>query len=182
MFGSVDGGRLSVPVNEQDHLLGNFDAPLLLVEYGDYECSFCLEAYFALNDFLKVVPENTIGYVFRNFPITQVHPHAEEAAEAAEIAADQNKFWPMHRALFEHQVALDPNDLIQYAEELEIEADKFVKQLEAHVKARRVREDFTSGVRSGVNGTPSFFVNESKFPGDVYMLVEALSTALQRGH
>ena len=100
-----------------------------------------------------------VRFVFRNFPLTQSHPHAEHAAEAAEAAAVQEKFWQMHDYLFEHQQALDDAHLVQYAAALNLDKETFVREMTEHVHANRVHEDFLSGVRSGVNGTPTFFIN-----------------------
>jgi protein-disulfide isomerase len=150
--------RLTVPVSQRDHQQGPATAPVTLVEYGDYECPYCGEAYPIVKEIQRRLGDR-LRFVFRNFPLTQSHPHAEHAAEAAEAASAQEKFWQMHDYLFEHQQALDDAHLVHYAVALELDKDRFVREMTAHVYANRVREDFLSGVRSGVNGTPTFFIN-----------------------
>jgi protein-disulfide isomerase len=134
-----------------------------LVEYGDYECPYCGQAYPIVKEVQKRL-KNKLRFVFRNFPITQTHPHAQQAAEAAEAASAQNKFWEMHDYLFEHQNALANVDLEQYAKKIQIgNISTFKSELGQHIYAARVREDFLSGVRSGVNGTPTFFINGIRY-------------------
>jgi protein-disulfide isomerase len=153
------GGDLVLPVSEErDHVQGPAAAPVTLVEYGDYECPYCGAAY----PIVKQVQARLGGqlrFVFRNFPITTSHPHAEQAAEAAEAAAAQDRFWEMHDHLYEHQRRLGDDDLRGYADELGLDVARFSDELAEHAHAARVREDFMSGVRSGVNGTPTFYVN-----------------------
>jgi protein-disulfide isomerase len=155
------------------------DAPVTLVEYGDYECPYCGEAY----PVVKALQErlgDQMCFVFRNFPLTQVHPHAEEAAEAAEAAGAQGKFWEMHDLLYENQDALEPEDLVQYARALKLDLPRFVLEMREHVYVERVREDFRSGVRSGVNGTPTFFINGARHNGpfDLGSLLAAIEEAV----
>jgi protein-disulfide isomerase len=151
--------RLSVPVSEgRDHLQGPADAPVTLVQYGDYECPYCGAAYPIIKEVQGRMGAR-LRFVFRNFPISTSHPHAEQAAEAAEAAATQGKFWEMHDHLYEHQRHLRDDDLRSYAEALGLDVDVFDKELAEHVHAGRIHEDFMSGVRSGVNGTPTFFIN-----------------------
>jgi protein-disulfide isomerase len=151
-------------VSAQDHVAGPDEAPVTLVEYGDYECPYCGMAY----PIVKAV-ERELGsqlrFVFRNFPLAEIHPHARHAAQAAEAAGAQGKFWEMHDMLFEHQDALEDADLVRYAEQLGFDADRVARELEAGTYAKRVRDDFRSGVRSGVNGTPTFFVNGLRYEG-----------------
>jgi protein-disulfide isomerase len=169
---------LAVPVDEdRDHIQGPADAPVTLVEYGDYECPYCGAAYPIVKELQARMGER-LRFVFRNFPITTSHPHAEEAAEAAEAAAAQRRFWEMHDLLYENQRRLRDQDLHAYADQLGLDVDLFDKELAEHVHARRVREDFMSGVRSGVNGTPSFYVNGTRHD-DSYDL-ETLLAALER--
>ena len=150
--------KLTLPVGLRDHIQGLDTAPVTLVEYGDYECPYCGDAYPIIKQVQKNLG-NKLCFIFRNFPITQIHPHAQHAAEAAEAAAAQNKFWEMHDYLYEHQQALDDKNLEKYAGILGLDMVKFKNDFYKHVYASRVREDFLSGVRSGVNGTPSFFLN-----------------------
>ena len=123
-------------------------------------------------------------FVFRNFPITQIHPHAQHAAEAAECAGAQNKFWEMHDFLYEHQQALDDKNLEKYAGILELDIERFKNDISNHVYAGRVREDFLSGVRSGVNGTPSFFLNGLHYNNswDYETLSETLKSILRKNN
>lgn len=151
-------GLLTPPVSERDHQQGPATAPVTVVEYGDYECPYCGEAYPIVKEIQRRLGDR-LRFVFRNFPLAQSHPHAEHAAEAAEAAAGQGKFWQMHDALFEHQRALDDAHLVQYAVALHLDEETFKREMTEHVHSNRVREDFLSGVRSGVNGTPTFFIN-----------------------
>jgi protein-disulfide isomerase len=152
------GAALVVPVGEGDHFQGPANAPVTLVEYGDFECEHCGRAY----PIVKAVRRrlgNRLRFVYRHFPLTEIHPHAEHAAEAAESAAAQGRFWVMHDRLFERQFALEDEDVIEYARELGLDAPRVASDVAAHTYRTQVRDDFLSGVRSGVNGTPTFFVN-----------------------
>jgi protein-disulfide isomerase len=170
--------RLILPVSEdRDHVQGSAGARVTLVEYGDYECPYCGEAFPIVKDIQERMGEQ-LRFVFRNFPITTSHPHAEQAAEAAEAAAAQSRFWEMHDHLYENQRHLSDDDLRSYAQELGLELDLFEKELAEHIHADRVHEDFMSGVRSGVNGTPTFFINGLRHD-DSYEF-ETLLEALQR--
>ena len=169
---------LAVAVDDdRDHIQGPAHAAVTLVEYGDYECPYCGAAYPIVKE-LQARMGDRLRFVFRNFPITTSHPHAEQAAEAAEAAAAQGRFWEMHDLLYENQTQLRDQDLHAYAEKLGIDVGRFDKDLAEHVHAPRVREDFMSGVRSGVNGTPSFYVNGTRHD-DSYDL-ETLLAALER--
>ncbi len=161
---AADGSQLKPPVSDRDHAQGPADAKLTLVEYGDYECPHCGRAY----PIVKVVQKrlgSRLRFVFRNFPLNNAHPHAQAAAEAAEAAGAQGKFWEMHDAIFENQGALENDDLRRYAEDLGLDVDRFASELDREVYGDRVRGDFRSGVRSGVNGTPTFFINGARFDG-----------------
>jgi protein-disulfide isomerase len=169
---------LTVPVAEdRDHIEGPADAAVTLVEYGDYECPYCGAAYPIIKEVQARMGER-LRFVFRNFPITTSHPHAEQAAEAAEAADGQGRFWQMHDLLFENQRRLRDQDLRGYAEKAGLAIEQFDKELAEHVHAARVREDFMSGVRSGVNGTPTFFINGVRHDGSYE--VEPLVAALER--
>ena len=150
--------RLTLPVSQRDHWRGPEIAPMTVVEYGDYECPDCGQAYPIIKEIQRRLG-NRLRFVFRNFPLSQIHPHAEHAAEAAEAAAEQGKFWEMHDFLFEHQRALDDTHLVHYAVGLNLDEETFKREMTEHVHTNRVHEDFLSGVRSGVNGTPTFFIN-----------------------
>lgn len=170
--------KLKPPVGASDHVQGPANAPVTLVEYGDYECPFCGEAY----PVVKALQErlgDQMRFVFRNFPLSQMHPHAEHAAEAAEAAGAQGKFWQMHDLLYENQDALEAEDLVQYARALRLDVPRFVQEMSEHLHAERVREDFRSGVKSGVNGTPSFFINGVRHDGpfDLGSLMAAIEEA-----
>jgi protein-disulfide isomerase len=169
--------RLALPVGPRDHFRGHPDAPVILVEYGDYECPACGEAHHVLRNLL-VQAQGRATLVFRNFPLTTVHPHAQGAAEAAEAAGAQERFWQMHDVLFENQQALDPDSLLEYADALRLDVDRFVADLVSRRFAGRVREDFLSGVRSGVNGTPTFFINGLRHDAGLDALSDALDLAL----
>jgi formate-nitrite transporter family protein len=160
----MSGGRLTPPVGMDDHVAGPEDAPVTLVEYGDFECPHCGRAYPLVRSLQRQLGRR-LRFVFRNFPLQEAHPHAEHAAEAAEAAAAQGKFWEMHDALFEHQQRLEDSDLLGYADELGLDVERVARELEAGTYASRVRADFRSGVRSGVNGTPTFFVNGERYDG-----------------
>ena len=155
--------ELTLPVSvSRDHIQGPEKAPVTLLEYGDYECPYCGQA----STIVKIV-QNLLGdnlrFVFRNFPLTQIHPHAQHAAEAAECAGAQNRFWEMHDILYEHQQALEDEDLESYAELLKLDIPSFQGDFFNHSFADRVREDFLSGIRSGVNGTPTFYINGRRY-------------------
>jgi protein-disulfide isomerase len=171
--------RLAVPVSDRDHILGRITAPVTLVEYGDYECPYCGQAHHVVKQ-LRQLLGHQLCFVFRHFPLTTVHPHAQHAAEAAEAAEAQGKFWEMHYVLFEHQHALNPDDLVRYAAALGLDLSQFTSELARHVYAPRVREDFMSGVRSGVNGTPSFFINGVRHDGssDFETLLNAIEQVM----
>jgi protein-disulfide isomerase len=160
----ADGTRLSVVVGERDHIRGPADAPITLVEYGDFECPFCGMAYPVVRELRRRLGDR-LRVVFRYFPLRNEHPHAQHAAEAAEAAAAQGKFWEMHDLLFEHQQALDDADLIRYAAELGLDTDRFRRELTEHRYRDRVQEDLLSGLHSGVRGTPTFFVNGVRHEG-----------------
>jgi protein-disulfide isomerase len=156
---------LVLPVaEERDHILGPADAPVTLVEYGDYECPFCGAAHPIVKALIAAMGGD-LRFVFRHFPISTVHPHAEVAAEAAEAAGAQGRFWEMHDLLFENQDRLDAAHMIAFAEALRLDVERFERELAARVYQPRVREDFMSGVRSGVNGTPTFYVNGIRYDG-----------------
>ena len=170
--------ELTVPVSEErDHIQGPGDAPVTLVEYGDYECPYCGAAYPIVKE-IQGRMRDRLRFAFRNFPITTSHPHAASAAEAAETAGAQGRFWEMHDRLYENQKRLRDGDLRSHAEALGLDVELFDKELGEHVHAERVQEDFMSGVRSGVNGTPTFFINGLRH--DDSFDTETLLGALER--
>jgi protein-disulfide isomerase len=175
---SDERAALSLAVGARDHLEGSADAAMTLVEYGDFECSHCGRAY----PIVKKIQERLgcrLRFVFRHFPLTEIHPHAQQAAEAAEAAAAQGRFREMHGALFENQGALGHQDLRAYAAAIGLDGERFRRELADRTHAPRVREDFRSGVRSGVNGTPTFFINGFRHDGpwDFDPLMRALEAA-----
>ena len=174
--------RLVMPVSARDHLRGRLTAPLTLVEYGDFQCPHCGAAY-PIVEQIRQVMGNRLCFAYRHFPLARIHPRAEPAAEAAEAAGAQGRFWPMHDILFENQDALEDADLVLYARTLRLDVARFTEDLATGVHAPRVREDFMTGVRSGVNGTPTFFINEMRHDGpyDLESLVQALKEALPSG-
>jgi Na+/H+ antiporter NhaA len=162
---------------ERDHIRGPHEAPITLVEYGDLECPFCGQAEEVLRELLADFGD--LRYVWRHLPLTDVHPHAQLAAEATEVAADQGAFWEMHDLLFEHQDALRPQNLHDYAAQLGLDLDRFVDELRKHVRAGRVAEDVDSADLSGVSGTPTFFINGRRHHGayDVETLTASVKVA-----
>ena len=170
---------LKVPVTSLDHIQGNAHAPVTLVEYGDYECPSCGLAY----PITKLVQKHfgeRLRFVFRNFPLKEMHPNAEAAAEAAEFAATKESFWEMHDGIFENQQAIGLPLLFELAEKLGLSAQKLRSALATQEFGPRVREDFHGGVRSGVNGTPTFFINGHRHDGpfELENLVEGIEYRL----
>jgi Na+/H+ antiporter NhaA len=182
MFGGIEPlTDLSVEVDpHRDHVRGPDGAPVTLVEYGDFECPYCGRAERVIRDLL--VDRGDVHYVWRHLPLSDVHPHAELAAEASEAAAAQGAFWEMHDRLLDHQGALTPEDLARYAEEIGLDADRFCDELERHVHAARVEEDVDSADLSGVRGTPTFFINGKRHDGayDIDTLSDAVRLARAR--
>jgi len=155
---------LKLPDPKRDHLQGRIDAPIALLEYGDYECPFCGEVQPIVGEIQRRLGDD-LCFAFRHFPLTSVHPHAEHAAEAAEAAGEQAGFWPMHETLFANQDALDDKSLAQYAAALGLNEVRFIQEVVSGAHAERIQEDFKSGVRGGVNGTPCFFINGQRYDG-----------------
>jgi protein-disulfide isomerase len=156
--------RLHVPVGERDHVRGPADAPVTLVEYGDYQCPFCGRVHPMIKKLIGQLGDR-VRFCFRHFPLTTVHPLAQQAAEAAEAAGAQGRFWEMHDLLFGHQDGLGGVFLVRDATDLGLDRERFQRELASHAHAARVREHFMSGVRSGVNGTPTFFLNDVRYDG-----------------
>lgn len=155
--------KLKVPVGPNDHVQGPLHSRIVLVEYGDYECPYCGEAYPELKAVQQAMGDG-LCFVFRNFPLTNAHPHAERAAEFAEAAATIDRFWEMHDLLYENQRALGDRDLVGYATQLGLDKSLIESALRGDF-AERVRQDFAGGVRSGVNGTPCLFINGQRYDG-----------------
>jgi formate/nitrite transporter FocA (FNT family)/2-hydroxychromene-2-carboxylate isomerase len=156
--------NLDNPVSERDHTRGPDDAPVTLVQYGDFECEDCGDVYPILKE-LRDRLGSQFQYVFRHFPLTEVHPHAKHAAEAAEAAAAQDAFWAMHDRLYEHQDMLTDDDLERHAVEIGLDTDQFMTELHGREHEERVQEDFEDGIDNGVNSTPAFFINGERYGG-----------------
>lgn len=169
--------ELIVPVSKYDHLLGDTEVPVVIVQYGDYECPYCGQAYSIVKS-LERKFGNDLCIVFRNFPLAQVHPLATGAAQAAEAAGAQGKFWQMHDLLYEHQEALEFEDLVSYAQELELDVERFKQDVENNVYSEKVAQDIRGGIRSGVNGTPTFFLNGIRY--DDSWDLDNFSAAIQK--
>jgi len=174
---------LTPPIGLRDHTLGPPNAPVTLVEYGDYECPHCGRAA-PIVEAVRARLGDQLLFAYRDFPLTQIHPHAEDAAEMSEAAGARGRFWPMHATLFRHQHALGPSHLVRYAAMVGVEPGWAASALQAHTFAPLVREDFMSGVRSGVNGTPTFFINGERYDGswEEPLLLLALQRAAGAAH
>jgi protein-disulfide isomerase len=177
--------HLRVPVSSADHVQGAANAPITLVEYGDYECSFCGRAYPIIKKLQQRLGKR-LRFVFRNFPIPDAHPHAMHAALAAEAVAalsGEGAFWTMHDTLYEHQNALDDAHLIRYASEAGADGAAVAQAVARGEYADRVEADIASGARSGVNGTPTFFINDERYDGewtDIAAFAAAMEASLVR--
>jgi hypothetical protein len=172
--------RLAVPVGEQDHVLGlAASAEVTLVEYGDFECPYTRRSRAVVRRLRQEFGDRLL-FVFSNFPLSRIHPHAQAAAEAAEAAGAQGRYWEMHDLLFDNQRHLEHEDLRRYAQRLGFDPERFDRELAQHVYARRVREDLRGGLKSGVRRTPTFFVNGLRHegPNDLATLWPAVDEAL----
>jgi protein-disulfide isomerase len=156
--------QLATPVTPDDHVQGPLDAEVTLLQYGDYECPYTRMSRPSIHALQREYPDN-LRFVFRHFPLEAIHPHARAAATAAEAAAAQAEFWVMHEYLFEHQQALKDRDLQQYAIDLGLQPDRFERERASPEVARRIDRDLASGDRSGVEGTPTFYVNGVRHDG-----------------
>jgi protein-disulfide isomerase len=160
----VSEGRLIVPVGADDHVVGSKDARLTVVEYGDYQCPYCGQA-FPIVEQIRADFADSLRFVFRNFPLADMHPHAEAAAEVAEAAGLQGKFWEMHDTLYRNQRQLDESALLRYVTDVGADADQLRLDIASGAPRARVEADFESAIRSGANGTPTFFVNGARYNG-----------------
>ena len=171
--------HLATPITSEDHLQGPADAVVTLVQYGDYECPYTrLSRHSVLA--LQREYSDSLRFVFRHFPLEEIHPHARAAATAAEAAHAQGEFWAMHEYLFEHQKALEDADLKRYAVELGLDSDRFARDRTSPEVETRIERDLASGERSGVPGTPTFYVNGIRHDGG-YDLESLRSAILARG-
>lgn len=171
--------KLKVPVTDNDHIQGSKKALITMVQYGDYECPACGQAF----PIIKLIQKHfgaKLRFVFRNFPLTEAHPYAEVAAETAEFAAIHNKFWEMHDLIYMNQEQLRLPTLFQLCNELQLSEDKLKDALENGLFRAKIKTDFLGGVYSGVNGTPAFFINGEKYDGsyDYENLLESIERHL----
>jgi len=169
--------KLKPPISNKDHIQGNPEASVELVEYGDYQCPYCGQAYPVIKS-IQAKMGDKLKFVFRNFPLSEIHQRAAYAAVAAEAAGFQDKFWEMHDILFENQRNLQDEDLIKYAEQLNLNMKKFQEDFRNREYREKVESDFESGVRSGVNATPSFFINGAKYEGSLENMVHHLENLI----
>ena len=160
----MTSSTLSSPVTNQDHVQGQPNAAITLVQYGDYECPYTRLSRHSIHQLQREFPDR-LRFVFRHFPLAAIHPHARAAAKAAEAAAAQTEFWTMHEYLFEHQQALEDGDLKRYASELGLDADRFDHDRGSPDVEQRIERDVTSGELSGVEGTPTFYINGTRHDG-----------------
>lgn len=159
-----ENGQLTAPVTDRDHRQGSLNAPIILLEYGDYECPTCLNAVPIIQEVQRLLGDR-LCFIFRHFPRSSIHPHASVAAEAAEAAGEQGKFWEMHFALFKHQQELGEIDFSHLALGLGLEIYQFQSSQTQEKHRRRIRADFESGEQSGVTKTPTFFINGRRYDG-----------------
>jgi len=160
----AQGKHLVVPVSERDHSQGSATAAITLVQYGDYECPYTRQSTTIVRAIQQQLGD-TLRFVFRNFPLTEIHPHALHAALAAEAAAAQGKFWQMHDYIFHHQHTLEDSDLEQFAAAVGLDLQQYARDMAERPYISRIEEDLKSGIRSGVRGTPTFFINGVLYPG-----------------
>jgi protein-disulfide isomerase len=174
-----DGNRLIVPISMRDHVQGTTNAPIALVSYGDYQCLYCNEIHKMIQHLQKCFDQQ-LCFAFRHFPRTQFHPQAYKAAEAAEAAAAQDKFWQMHNLLFEQQQRLENGYLLEYANQLDLNINQFLRDMWQHNHARRIAEDIQSGIQSHVTTTPALFINNMRYRGawSLEQLTSAIYTYL----
>lgn len=177
-MGAHDGTDLTPAVSARDHAQGPADAPLTLVQYGDYECPYTRRSLPTIVALQRRLGDR-LRFVYRNFPLTAIHPHALHAAEAAEAADAQGRFWPMHDALFAHQHELEDDQLVDHARAVGLDTERFARDMAAHAHHARIEADVESGLASGVQGTPTFFINGTRHAGpyDLETLLTALTGA-----
>lgn len=175
---------LTQPVSaSRDHIMGTPGAPVNIVEYGDYQCPYCALAHQVVAE-LRARMSTQVCYAFRHFPLTTIHHRAEPAAEAAEAAGAQRMFWEMHDMLYRHQQQLDDVHFMSHAHTLKLDLARFRSELDSHAHFPKVRDDFTSGIRSGVTGTPTFYINGARHDGswELPALLGAVRAAASQSH
>ena len=170
--------QLAAPVDEtRDHVKGAANAPVTLVEYGDFECPDCGAAYPTVNEVVKRMG-NRLRFVYRYYPLVESHPHAEHAAEIAEAAAAQGKFWEMFDMLYQNQRHLSDANLMQYAREIGLDTQRVEREMQNEAYTKRVEEDVEGGDASGLEGTPTFYINGQYYEGAYN--VDAIQEALEQ--
>ena len=171
MFSQPSNNRLALPIRAMDHVCGSENALLTIVEYCNYQCPYSAQMHLVFKQIQQQQSlRKYLRFVFRHFPQTDIYPNAQKAAEAAEAATAQGKFWQMHAILFEHQQALDDSHLVEYAAQLNLDLSQFLKDMSEHTFARRVQEDLMSGIRSGVSKTPTFFIDGIRYDGGIDLI------------
>lgn len=172
---------LKVPVASVDHIQGNADAPITFVEYGDYQCPYCGQAYPMIKQIQDYFGDQ-LCFVFRNFPLTEVHEHAKIAAYTAEFADTYNKFWEMHDLIYENQEALSRELLLRLTKTMGLDPKELEQAWDNKTFESKIQKDFMGGVRSGVNGTPSFFINGHRYNGpyDYNSIVHAIESVFAK--
>jgi len=178
---SLELSKLLLPIQPDDHVEGSPHAQYTLVEYGDYECPACGQLFETIRELRKQLGEG-IRLVFRHYPLSGVHPHAQQAAEAAEASGAQGRFWEMHNLLFENRTALQSKNLYRYSEQLGLDSKRFRKDLKDQAYEERVREDFRRGVVNGVYATPGLFINGVRYSGglDLISILNRLKQGSER--
>jgi protein-disulfide isomerase len=157
--------QLKNAVTKRDHILGIKTAPIELLEYGDFQCSSCGDSYWAVKNAIRALGDS-VCFVFRNFPLTDIHPDAFDAALAAEAAALQNKFWEMYNLLFQNQSHLKGYELFGYAKEIGLDMEQFEQDIQSQKLISIIENEIEGGLKSGVSGTPAFYINGEKYEGD----------------
>lgn len=174
--------KLTLPIKvDYDHIQGPISAPINIVEYGDYECPYTGMAYPIVKELRRRLGDS-ICFVFRNFPLNEIHPHAQHAAEAAEAAGGQDKFWQMHDHLFEHQNELEDGHLLEYAKIVGLDTERFKKEISEHVYVPVINNSLKNGIKSGVEGTPTFFLNGVRYEDswELETLFETIRSAIKK--
>jgi protein-disulfide isomerase len=179
---SADGTKLPIPVNERDHVRGREDSHVTVVKYGDFECTDCRNTH----EVLKKSPElfsKGLRFIYRHFPLFQIHPHALIAAEATEAAAAQGKFWEMHDRIFANPNKLEQKHLHHYAREIGLDVERFDEELNNHVYADQIKRDMEKSLIYGVTGTPTFYINETRYDEglNVQRMLDYISSLLDKG-
>ncbi|HEY2974403.1 MAG TPA: DsbA family protein [Pyrinomonadaceae bacterium] len=175
--------KLKNTVSARDHVAGPLSAPVTLLEYGNFECIHCGRVYPVIKEVQKLLGDN-LCFIFRHFPTVRTHPHSLRAAEAAEAAATQDRFWEMHDELFRHQQALEDHDLLRYGKRIGLNAEKFARDMNENTFLKQIEADYNRSLfDEHVTGTPTFYINEGRYTGatDVESLLSAIKQADSEG-